>query len=197
MPLDTAIVFLINLLLALLLLSASLHKFADRARFTGVLAAYKLVPEVVLPVMVIAVPLLEMVLGLAWLTGLQPTVVAITTALLLALYTSAIAINLLRGNVDIDCGCGFSGHKDSSTDYQRLSAGLLLRNLLLIGLALTALLPTNERMLGFLDYLFVAMACCGLFLLYAAGNQLLANKQRIDSWRTPLTDATQGGDNHA
>ena len=196
MLLDPAIELLISLLFALLLLSASVHKFVDRQRFKGILAAYRLIPALALPLLVVAVPLLELVLGLAWLSSTQLNFVAPVTALLLAVYTLAIGINLLRGNVDIDCGCGFAGHSDNSTGYQRLSSGLLLRNGLLMALALATLLPANDRVLGIWDYLFVAFACFGLLLLYAAGNQLLANKQRIDSWRTPLLrEADNGGSN--
>lgn len=182
MILDTAIMLLIRVLLALLLLGASLHKFSDRNQFSGILAAYQLVPAALLPLLVIAVPLLELTLGLAWLTGIQLGSAAIATTLLLSTYTLAIAINLLRGNVDIDCGCGFGSSSQAATGYQRLSAGLLLRNSLLIALTLLPLLPSNERLLGMLDYSYVGLACCGLLLLYGAFNQLLANSQIINSW---------------
>lgn len=198
MMLDSAIALLISLLLALLLLSASLHKFSDRQRFSGILAAYRLLPAGLIPVLAFSIPLVEMVLGLAWLSGWQLTVVTVATAALLSGYTVAIAINLARGNVEIDCGCGFSGHKDNSTGYQRLSAGLLARNGVIIAVALLMLLPSNDRMLGIFDFAYVTLACGGLLLLYAACNQLLANKQRIDSWRTPLlNERLSDGDSHA
>ncbi len=184
MMLDTAILLLIRVLLALLLLGASLHKFSDRNQFTGILAAYRLVPMALLPMLVVVIPLVELALGLAWLTGIQTGSAAIATALLLSAYTLAIAINLLRGNVDIDCGCGFGSSSQAATGYQRLSAALLLRNGLLISVALVAILPSNERLLGILDYSYVGLASCGLLLLYGAFNQLLANTQIINSWNT-------------
>jgi len=192
MPLDTAIHFLISALFTVLLLGASLHKFSDRLRFQGILSAYNLLPSALLSTVALAIPLLELVLGLAWMTGLQTAFIALATALLLSTYTFAIAINLIRGNTEIDCGCGFSSSKDSS--FHRLSPGLLARNIMLIVLVLLTVLPSNERVLGVLDYLSAGMAGFGLLLLYGAFNQLLANKQLIDSWRKPLL---QQGDDHA
>ncbi len=196
MTIDAVIELLVRLLFAMLLLGASLHKFSDRASFSGVLAAYRLFPASMLSLLAIKIPIIEMILGLAWLSGIQLTFVALASAMLMAAYTVAIAINLWRGNVDIDCGCGFGNSKSRATSYQRLSAGLLYRNGALIGLALLALLPSNERLLGILDYATVALACCGLMLGYAAFNQLLANKQVIDSWRIPLIqDSLAQGEN--
>ena len=192
MLLDSAIQFLISALFTVMLLGASLHKFSDRLRFQGILAAYKLLPAASVAAVATAIPLVELVLGVAWMTGLQTGAVASATALLLLAYTTAIAINISRGNTAIDCGCGLRASKDSS--FHRLSFGLVARNILLIALALLALLPANERALGTLDYLSIGMAGFGLVLLYGAYNQLLANKQLIDSWRKPLL---QQGEDHA
>ena len=190
MLIDAAIVSLISVFFTLLLLWASFHKFSDRLQFQGILAAYRLVPTPVLPIIALAIPLFELGLGLAWLTGIQLQLVATCTAVLLGIYTSSIAINLIRGNVEIDCGCGLSSSKHKTAGYQKLSGGLVMRNGLLILLSLAVLLPSNARSLGFIDYASMAAACAVLFLVYAALNQLLANKQLIDSWRRPLIESS-------
>ena len=193
MELDAAIHDLISVFFTLLLLWTSVHKFSDRSQFVGILASYQLLPRSLLALFAPAIPLLELGLGLAWITGLQSEIVALTTATLLALYSSAIGINIVRGNTEIDCGCGLSSSKHKAAGYQKLSAGLLVRNGILILLSLCALLPGNNRILGLVDYASLAFACAVMFLIYAAFNQLLANKQLIESWRKPLL---QQGDNN-
>jgi hypothetical protein len=184
---DTAMQLLLSLLFGLLLLLASLHKISRPLQFRGILAAYRLLPPALLGLAAKIIPLVELSLGLAWLSGLEHGIVAAGTASLLALYAVAMAINISRGNTNIDCGCSFSSGKDKSG--QRLSSGLVSRNLLLALLSLTALLPGNGRELGVLDYGLLALACCALTLTYAAYNQLIANRQIIRGhW--------QGGTNH-
>ena len=188
MEIDTAVQNLISVFFTLLLLWASIHKFSDRRQFQGILAAYQIIPNMLLPAFALAIPVLELSLGLAWITGMQAVIVASLTAGLLGLYSLAMGINILRGNIEIDCGCGLSSSKQKTAGYQKLSAGLLVRNATLILISLSVLLPSNDRVLGLLDYASIAMACAVLFLVYAAINQLLANKQLIDSWRQPLLD---------
>ncbi|MEF9603853.1 methylamine utilization protein MauE, partial [Paracoccus sp. PXZ] len=55
---------------------------------------------------------------------------AITAAGLLLVFAAALAINVLRGRTQIDCGCFRNGLK------QPVSWLLVLRNLVLTGLAL-------------------------------------------------------------
>ena len=189
MILDAAIHSLISVIFALLLLWASLHKFSDRLQFQGILAAYQLLPVASLPLLALFIPVVELSLGLAWLTGFQNEVVALATVALLASYTFAMGIIIVRGNTEIDCGCGLSSARHKTAGYQRLSSSLLLRNLILILAASIALIPSNERLLGFIDYLNVGLASVGLVFLYAAFNQLLANKNVIDSWRKELVSS--------
>lgn len=197
MLIDTAIVSLVSVLFAVLLLWASFHKFADRLRFQGILAAYQILPGAVLPLAATAIPLLELVLGLAWITGVLLLETAVATAILMAAYASVMGINIARGNIHIDCGCGFSSGSQKAPGYQKLSMGLIGRNIVLMALALLILFPSNERLLGTLDYFSIAAACLGIFLLYAAFNQLLANRQIIDSWRQPLLQQEHTGGEHA
>lgn len=193
MIIDAAIHNLISVVFTLLLLWASIHKFSDRLQFQGILAAYQLLPAALLPLFALIIPIAELVLGLAWLTGLQSNSIAVATAALLGGYTLAMGINLARGNTEIDCGCGLSSSKHKAAGYQRLSVALLLRNAVLISAAMLMMLPSNERLLGFMDYLSVGLACIGLVLVYAAYNQLLANKNIIDSWRN---DSVANGETH-
>lgn len=175
MIIDSAMHLLVSLLFGLLLLLASLHKISRPMQFRGILAAYRLLPERLLGLAAKIIPLIELSLGLAWVSGIGHNIVVVGTSGLLALYAAAMAINIARGNTRIDCGCSFSSGKDKSG--QQLSSGLVYRNLLLAILSLTALLPGNGRELGLLDFGLLALACCAFTLVYAACNQLLANRQ--------------------
>jgi len=93
----------------------------------------------------------------------------------MALFTTAIAINLARGRVSIDCGCG-------GATGQKLSIGLVVRNLLMmLGLVLAWRAPqwapgAAATVIG------VGGASLTLTVLYFAANQLMTNFQAL---RTP------------
>ena len=66
---------------------------------------------------------------------------------------------------------------------QPLSVGLLLRNVVLVIVALLATLPVPERQLSIVDNLTLVAAVLASTMLYAAANQLLQNRTAINSWR--------------
>lgn len=165
---------------ALLLLLAAWHKVAARDDFMTALADYRLLPEALLWPASVLLPGLEAALGLAWLAGRGPGVVALLTAALLAMYAAAIAINLWRGRVHISCGCGFGG---AAREDQPLSWWLVARNLLLGVAAALATLPPASRDLGPYDWLTLALALLAFGVLFAGASQLMRNGAAIASWR--------------
>ena len=92
---------LVSLLFGLLLLLASLHKISRPMQFRGILAAYRLLPERLLGLAAKIIPLIELSLGLAWLSGIEHNIVVVGTSGLLALYAAAMAINIALGNISI------------------------------------------------------------------------------------------------
>ena len=181
--LDPLVIKVLSLAFALLLAVTAWHKLADHARFRGILAAYEVLPKLLVTPAAWLVALLEAALAIAWALGWNAEATAFATAALLAVYTLAIALNLLRGRTFIDCGCGFASAGGSG---QQLNSRLLLRNALLILLALAAAIEPASRSLLLVDYFSLASACLVLALLYIGGNQLLLNAQAINSWRKPL-----------
>jgi hypothetical protein len=158
--------------LALLLLAAAWHKLAARAEFLAILRGYALLPAPLLRPVAMLIPVVEALLAATWFAGAAPVVVAVATAGLLLAYAGAIAINLYRGRLQIDCGCGLGGAAGSS---QQLSGWLVARNLVLAALALLAAFPASERALGFADALTLAAATAAAVLLYAGSSQLIRN----------------------
>ncbi len=177
--LDPLVIKVLSLAFAVLLAAAAWNKLTDRARFRGIVAAYKVLPEMLVAPVAWLVAGLEASLTIAWALGWNLFVTAFATAGLLAVYTFAIALNLWRGRTYIDCGCGFG----STGGGQQLSNRLLPRNGLLILLALAAALPLTARELLLIDYVGLGGACLALALIYAGANQLLLNAQAINSWR--------------
>ena len=181
MLIDPLIVQAISIGLGLMFLIAAWHKFSEAAQFRVTLLEYQVLPEALVAPATRIVPLVELLLGGAWLVGyFGQGMTAIASALLLGVYALAIGINIARGRVHFDCGCGFGG---SSENEQYLSGGLILRNLLLIGAALTTLLPVASREFGAGDYLTLVAVILAGGLLFAAANQLLANRAAINTWR--------------
>lgn len=175
-PLDPIVTHLASATVAIVLLVAAGQKLADREAFALALEQYQLLPESLGPFVAWSLPLAEIAAALALLPLPSRPWGALAAAALLTLVTVAVTINLLRGRAHIDCGCG-------GQSGQHLSWALVLRNLVLIGLALLADARSTGRELVWLDSLTVAGGAIGLYGLYAAVNQLLANTPRLAQLR--------------
>ena len=183
LQLDPLILKAISIGLGLMFVVAAWHKLADAAGFRVTLLEYQVMPEAFVAPASRVIPVAELALGAAWLLGQYAGgLTAIASAALLAVYAGAIGVNLARGRVHFDCGCGFGGQDDSE---QYLSGGLIVRNLALIGAALLALVPAAERQLGSGDWLALLGSLIAGTLLFSAANQLLANRAAINMWRKP------------
>lgn len=155
--------------LALVFAMAAQHKFGGlkQKRFAAQLAAYELLPEVLVTPVARMLPLLELGIATALLLPLTREAATTVAVALLLLYGAAMAVNLLRGRSAIDCGCG---------DVPRmLSWWLVLRNVLLAALACTPLLPLQTRALQFSDFIFVLLLTLLAAIAWLAVDQLLRN----------------------
>ncbi len=177
---DPLISTAISIGLGLLFFAAAYHKMVDHAKFRITLIEYQLLPDVLVGAMARALPLFELALGACWFAGLLTLPVAVATAFLLAVYTIAIGINILRGRVHFDCGCGFGGAREGE---QYLSSWLIFRNLCLIGLATLTLLPVARRDLGLVDLFTLTATLLTFVLIFVATNQLIENGSAISAWR--------------
>src|SRR5690349_22091438 len=105
MPLDPTLAQTGALLLAVIFGSAGPAKLVARDEFAGVIANYRLLPSPLVAPLAIALPSLEIMAALGLLVpASRPSAALLATALLL-LFAAAMAINLVRGRTDIDCGC--------------------------------------------------------------------------------------------
>lgn len=155
--------------IAVLLASAATHKVRAPARFRKQLGDYQLLPQGMVRPVARLIPLLELAIAFALLVPFSRHWAALSAAGLLALYASAIGINLWRGRRDIDCGCA------GPDQAQPLRPVLLLRNSVLVALSLVAsLAPVARDMTAFDAFVTLASAAVAL-LIYAAADGLAAN----------------------
>lgn len=158
--------------LVVLFASAAAHKLRDRVAFAGILAAYRVVPPAAVPPAAVAVAVAEVAVAVALALGsaLGPA----GAVMLVATYSLAIGVNLLRGRRTIDCGCGALGAR------QPISEWLLARNALLAAAAL-ALVPTPvaARPLAWVDWVSVAGGVAVAALVWTAAHGLAAAAHRV------------------
>ncbi|ROO29352.1 MauE/DoxX family redox-associated membrane protein [Salinisphaera orenii] len=165
----------LSLFLAVILLSAASHKLRARHRFARQIEDYALLPKWTIGAASRLLPIAEVLVALALLVPALRPVGAIAAAVLLAVYTAAITINLIRGRRDIDCGCSGPGLE------RPLGVPLIVRNAVLLAMAGLVALPASDAALhGFGLFLIVACVAAGL-ILYTATEGLLANQPRLKS----------------
>lgn len=166
--------------LSVVFLIGAWQKLKAREEFAAALENYRLLPAVTVSWMAWLLPLSEAMAGALLLFQATRVPAALLALVLLLLVTAAVAINLLRGYSEIDCGCGgFSG----GVSGQAISWGLVMRNLVLIAAIPWIAADSAVRNLVWMDYLTVACATLALLGLYALVSQLLATQPRLGALR--------------
>lgn len=150
--------------------------FAGKVRhwdeWVGIVANYRLAPDLFARPLAGLVITLEALVVLLLGAGLAPRVGAALAICLLCVFAIAMTVNLLRGRTEIDCGCFQPGLR------QRLSVALVVRNLLLV-LALSLSLGAASQSLSFLQWLDGIGAGMVIFLLYQTLGQILALRSAV------------------
>lgn len=148
------------LTLALVFGVAAAGKFASWAELEGVVLNYRVAPRWMAPLIARALPPVEAVVAVGLLVPETRTVAAGVCLALLLVFAGAMALNIARGRVDIDCGCFRSSLR------QNLSWWLVLRNAILAVGAVVCLAAPGDRALGWADNFVVVMASLVLLLAY-------------------------------
>ena len=159
MTVDPLLTHAIRYFLALLLLAAGLHKCADIDRALSVITAYRVVPARFARPLMWLVIVFESMIGTALLFPRAAAAGALAAAGLLMLYFAVLSRALL-GRQSIDCGCSLTKHST------RLSVPVLIRNAVLVALAMIASAPSSGRMLTPLDIAQILAAVLALSLVY-------------------------------
>ena len=155
--------------LAAILAQSAWHALRDVPAHEAALAGYKLLPLAFVPAAAWALPLLTLAAAVLLVVPATAATGAVLGALLMLIFAVAVWINLRRGRLHIDCGCG-------GAQGQHISAALGVRNVILLAaLALAFIAPTR----GTFDaeaLICVAGGAAGLGALYFTANQLIANR---------------------
>lgn len=167
MSLDPTLVLAAALILAAVFGAAGPPKLAARDAFAGVLANYRLLPDRLVTPVALLLPCLEIAVAAGLLIPATRPLAASGAGLLLLLFAAAMAVNLLRGRSDIDCGCAIGRLRE------RIGWPLVARNLLLAAVALLLVIGTPaSRALGWLDGVSVLATVATALLLHAAAGRL-------------------------
>ncbi|MBN3732078.1 MauE/DoxX family redox-associated membrane protein [Burkholderia sp. Tr-20390] len=167
---------------AVVVLLGAFAKMRRPAAFSQALAGYRLLPDALTAPVAFAIPLAEAIGAAALLFPDTRTAGAIGLVALLVAFAAAIAINLLRGHTDIDCGC--SGFAAARTDAPRGIGWLHVgRALLLAALAATALVEPGARAVVWFDYLTLFFSVLLIVCALLTVDVLLANLPRLSHLR--------------
>ncbi|TEA76947.1 methylamine utilization protein MauE [Allopusillimonas ginsengisoli] len=173
---DPILIYAGSAALAGILLSGAIGKLASFARFENATAGYALLPaNWVRPFAALFIAA-ELCSGMMLLVPTTRAGGAALAMAVLLLASAGIVANLLRGRRDIDCGCGGFTEKTGG-----LSWWLVLRNSLLLALAVPALLAhyASARSLSWVDALTFFGTTLAVLGLYFCLNQLIDSHQRI------------------
>lgn len=169
----TLLATMLALLLSYLFVLGGWQKLADTTYLQQVITDYRVLPASWSRWIARGLPLVELGAGLALLIpGFQiPALIAV--ALLLAGYSAAMAINIARGRLDLDCGCGGPGQE------QTVSGWLLGRNLVLFTLVLVSLPQLQSLQLAWKGWCLALLGATVAALIYHIFNQLIANSNLL------------------
>jgi len=163
---DPVFDLIIRAALGVLFVVAAWHKLRDPRRFAATLGEYRLLPARFAPAAAGCVVLAE--LGAVVALLLWPRGGAAAAAALLAVYASAIAVNLARGRRHIDCGCAGPAAR------REISAWMVARNAVVAVAALAAaVLPMEARELVWLDACTIVAATALLAACWSATDHLV------------------------
>jgi hypothetical protein len=155
-------------LVCLVLARALLHKLTARAEFAASLAGYHILPARWSAAATALIALLEAIAIIAITLPTWRQQGAVLAATLFVVYSAAMAVNLLRGRDQIDCGCGGAG--------QPLSWFLVGRNLLLVAGCACIVTCDMPAMLGVAECVAAAGLVPLLWLLLIMFDRILGNR---------------------
>jgi hypothetical protein len=153
--------------LALILLTAAIHKVVDRRRMVGVMKEFGRIRARWAGIALILIVALELGAGLILLRSDMRLGGAIIAALLWGGYAMLLLRAVSSGRRHVDCGCGFqSSHKPIG--YIHVARTLVLA---VMAVAIVA----GDRVFASVTFhpLLDFAAGCGLFAVYGAWNALL------------------------
>ncbi|HLS04497.1 MAG TPA: MauE/DoxX family redox-associated membrane protein [Actinomycetales bacterium] len=132
-----------RLTLGIVAVWAGIAKLVDLQTSVRAVRAYQLLPEIFVPAVGHALPVVEIIIGALLITGLLTRYAAIVQGLVMAAFVFGISWAWARG-LNIDCGC-FGGGGALSADEEAQYLLPLLRDIgLVLGAAYLAWFPKTR-----------------------------------------------------
>ncbi|MFE5431572.1 MauE/DoxX family redox-associated membrane protein [Peribacillus simplex] len=145
------LLFSIRLFMSLIFLSSLYTHIRDIQAFKKSIKAYKIISnDVLINVFSLILLLLELIIGIFLLFGFFSNIGSLLSVCILMLFNTAMVINLIKKNEDIDCGCG------GIVGENKLSWNLVSRNTLFISISLFLLLNIHRDHYASLDFFLMS-----------------------------------------
>lgn len=137
---------------------------------------YRLVPNAMHKPMLILMILSELFIVFSLIVIGAKIIVTIVFLTLLTVYTSAIGINVYRGNKNISCGCG------NVLESEKLSYKLIIRNLLLM--LMFAILALNNQyhisQLNLLEAITLVITAISFILITLILKEYIYSRKKLE-----------------
>ncbi len=173
-------------LLVVMFFAAGVSKLRALDTFEGVVHNFRLLPNALVRPVACVLPVIELAVALALLLPATRIYGAWAAAGLLALFTVAVAINLIRGRREIDCGCFSSELK------QKLNWWIVVRNVALAGLALwLAGYAGVTAPMNLVAWALGGITAAIAIMLYIAGSRLTTIAEEVAIRRAAIQAANQ------
>jgi len=127
-------------ILGLTFIYASYNKVLFPADFAKIIYGYDLIPHALINLIAIILPFLELVAGIALISGVYPRSAVLIINVLLVAFIILLSINLIRGH-EFDCGCFAVKNSGSAATTE----GTLVRDFIYLALGLLVLCFRRPR----------------------------------------------------
>ena len=129
-----------RLLLGIIFIYASYHKILAPGEFAKIVYGYGLFPSETVNLIAIIIPFIELISGIALIAGIYTRPAAIIIIGMLAVFITAISINIIRGH-EFDCGC-FSSDTSQTANSAWQTLG---RNMIFMMLGIYIFLSGQDK----------------------------------------------------
>jgi putative oxidoreductase len=119
-----AAVTVARLVLGVVLIGSGVLKLGHAPDLAAAIAGFRLLPPPVVSLLALALPPLEILIGLYLVAGLFTRIAAVASAAMFTVYAGAIASAVIRG-IPANCGC-FGPHDSATADWPHVVFDLAL-----------------------------------------------------------------------
>lgn len=104
LPARRAILIVLRLVVAGVFIAAAIPKLADPASFAEDVANYRMLPDALVGHVAVALPIVELLIGAALITGVHAAGAAMLAGALMLVFAVGMGQAMARG-IDLECGC--------------------------------------------------------------------------------------------